>query len=174
MKIDGQNRKQTLDYIAASMKAILPTIPLDYQFLDEALQKLYQKERQLGRMFTVFTGLAVLIALLGLLGLASYNVVRRAKEISIRKVLGASASGIIRMLFKDYLRLIIVALVFAIPMAYYLMQRWLDNFAYRINLAWHWQLFALIGLVALILPLIIISLQSIRSARANPAEQLRT
>ncbi|MEO0340631.1 MAG: FtsX-like permease family protein, partial [Bacteroidota bacterium] len=174
VKVDGQNMKQTLDHIAGSMKSIIPAIPFEYQFLDEALQKLYRKEQQLGRMFSVFTGLAVLIALLGLLGLASYNVVRRAKEISIRKVLGASAAGIIRMLFRDYLRLIILALALATPLAFYLMQGWLDNFAYRIDLAKHWLLFVLIGLAAVVLPLTIIGLQSLRTARANPADKLRS
>ncbi|MEO0340021.1 MAG: FtsX-like permease family protein, partial [Bacteroidota bacterium] len=174
LKVDGQNMQSTLAYIDNTLKEVFPTIPMEYQFLDEALQQLYQKEQRLGKMFSIFTGLAVLISILGLLGIASYNVVRRAKEISIRKVLGATATGIIQMLFKDYLKLVLIALVFATPLAYYLMSRWLEGFAYRIELAWHWPLFVLIGMAALILPLVIISLQSIRSARANPADQLRT
>ncbi|GAB5552360.1 MAG: ABC transporter permease [Saprospiraceae bacterium] len=173
LKVDGQNIESTINYLQSTMKSIVPTLPFEYQFLDEALVQMYIKERRLGRMFSLFTGLAVLISILGLLGLASYNVVRRSKEISIRKVLGASAISIVRMLFKDYFKLIVLALCIATPLSYYLMQRWLESFAYRITLAWQWQIYLVIGLAALILPLIIIGLQSIRSVLANPADNLK-
>ncbi|MEM6378223.1 MAG: FtsX-like permease family protein, partial [Bacteroidota bacterium] len=174
IKVKGQNMESTIKSVQNTIKSIFPSIPFEYQFLDEALAQMYIKDQRLGKVFNLFTGLALLISMLGLLGLAAYNVVRRAKEISIRKVLGASAVGIIQMLFRDYLKLIIVALCIALPIAYYLMQRWLESFAYRIVLSGHWPIFILIGLCALILPIIIIVLQSIRAASANPADNLRT
>ena len=144
---------------------------MEYQFFDEALNKMYVKERRLGRMFRIFTGLALLISLLGLLGLAYYNVIRRAKEISIRKVLGANAVNIIQLLSNDFVKLILLALIIATPLAYYMMQRWLESFVYRINLSW--TTFALIGVIALILPVVVIGIQSLRSAQANPVDNLR-
>ncbi|MEL7120132.1 MAG: FtsX-like permease family protein [Bacteroidota bacterium] len=171
LKVDGQSMESTLNYMQNSLKSILPSIPLEYQFFDEALNKMYVKERRLGRMFRIFTGLALLISLLGLLGLAYYNVIRRAKEISIRKVLGANTVNIIQLLSNDFVKLILLALVIATPLAYYMMQRWLESFVYRINLSW--TTFALIGVIALILPVVVIGLQSMRSAQANPVDNLR-
>ena len=147
-------------------------VPFAYHFLDEELAQLYESESRTGKMFGVFAMLAILVACIGLMGLSAFIAQQKRKEIGVRKVLGASALGIIQLLSKDFMKLILLALFIATPLAYYLMQRWLESFAYRITMSW--STFVWISLIALVLPIVVIGLQSLRSAQANPVDNLRT
>ena len=123
-------------------------------------------------MFLYFSLLAILISSLGLLALASYSTLQRTKEIGIRKVLGASVIGIVNLLSKDFLKLVLIAAIIAFPIAWYTMNKWLQNFAYKINISW-W-VFAIAGMLAILISLITISFQAIKAAIANPVKSLRT
>jgi putative ABC transport system permease protein len=161
--------------IAATQKVwnkYFPADPLNYFFLDEAFNEQYKSDTLFGKVFGVFAFLAILIACFGLLGLSAYNVLQRAKEIGIRKVLGASVQNILVMLSKDFLKLILVALVLAIPVAWFIMHEWLQDFAYRISIAW-W-VFVLAGLISLTIALLVIILQALKAAVENPVKSLRT
>ena len=145
--------------------------PLQYSFLDQDFEAMFQWEQQLGRLFTLFTGLTIFVACLGLLGLAAYTVERRTKEIGIRKVLGASVTAIVALLSQDFVKLVLIALLVAIPVGYYVMQRWLQDFAYRTDISYG--VFLVAGASALLIALLTISFQSIRAALANPVDSLR-
>jgi len=144
----------------------------EYSFMDQDFDKLYRSEQRTGTIFMVFTGLAIAIACLGLFGLAAYAAEQRTKEIGIRKVLGASIPNIAGMLSKDFIKLVFIAIVISSPIAWYLMQKWLQDFAYRVN--FHWWIIALAGVAAILIALITISFQSIKAAIANPVESLRS
>jgi putative ABC transport system permease protein len=171
IKVRTGEVENTLVSIQKTIQGILPQIPFEYRFMDEAYERLYQSEKRLGQAFNIFTSLALFIACIGLLGLVSQQVLQRTKEIGIRKVLGASVPGIVFLLSKDFLKLVLLALVIAVPLAWYAMSRWLQDFAYRIDLDW-W-IFALTGIVALFIALVTISFQSIKAALANPVKSLR-
>jgi putative ABC transport system permease protein len=149
-----------------------PVAPFDYYFLDDAYDKLYNKEERLSRLFNGFTGLTLLVASMGLLGLITFSIESRTKEIGIRKVLGASVTSIVTLLSKDFLRLVLLAMVLASPIAWYAMNRWLEDFAYKIDISW-W-IFALAGGLAIFIALLTVSFQSIRAALANPVKSLRS
>ncbi|MPR35191.1 ABC transporter permease [Salmonirosea aquatica] len=146
--------------------------PFEYSFLDERFNTIYQSEQRLSRLVGIFAGLAVLIACLGLFGLAALTTHQRTKEIGVRKVLGASITSVVVLLSKDFLRLVILALIIASPLAWYAMSRWLQGFAYRIDLAWWY--FALAGLLAVGIALLTVSFQSVRAALMNPVKSLRS
>ena len=146
--------------------------PFSYGFVDEDLQKLYLAEQRMGKLFNVFSVLSVIISCLGLFGLATFTTQRRVKEIGVRKVMGASEAGIVAMLTKDFIRLVVFALVIAFPVAWWAMNKWLDNFFYRINIGW-W-VFALTGCAALVIAFLTVSYQSIKAAMANPIKSLKT
>lgn len=146
--------------------------PFEYAFLDEDFQKTYKEDRQMATLIGSFTGIAILISCLGLFGLATFAAEQRTKEIGIRKVLGASVTGITSLLAKDFLKLVFIAILIACPLAWWLMQKWLDNFAYRIEVEW-W-MFALAGLTALVIAFLTVSFQSIRAALSNPVKSLRS
>ncbi|MEL6945379.1 MAG: FtsX-like permease family protein, partial [Bacteroidota bacterium] len=148
-----------------------PENTFNYSFLDSNYQALYEAEGKVATLSKYFSSLAILISCLGLLGLVLFTAERRQKEISIRKVLGASISNIVGLLSKDFLRLIIVALIIAIPVAYYSMQQWLSNFAYHVEIKW-W-VFALAGISTICIAVLTISFQSVRAALVNPVESLR-
>jgi putative ABC transport system permease protein len=161
--------------IAAIEKAWKKTYPegiFDFKFLDEEIDAFYKAEIRLYALFKVFAGLAMLISCLGLWGLASFAAQQRTKEIGIRKVLGASVTGIAALLSKDFLKLVLIAIVIASPIAWYLMHKWLQDFAYRISIGW-W-VFALVGFVAVLIALLTVSFQAIKAAVANPVKSLRT
>lgn len=145
--------------------------PLDYQFVDESFGAMYKEEQKLSSMLWVFAILAIFIACIGAFGLATYAIEQKRKEIGIRKILGASVTSIVKLLSKDFLILVVIALVLASPIAWYTMNQWLADFAYRINIEW-W-MFALSGLIALLIAGLTIGGQSIRAALANPVEALR-
>jgi len=174
IKIAGNkdNITTALAHLEKTWKTYLPEVPFDYNFLDEKFQQLYQSEERQGTLFTVFSGIAIFIACLGLLGLSSFSISQRIKEIGIRKVLGASTTGLVRLLSVDFLRLIALAALIAFPIAWYAMHNWLSDFAYRISIQW-W-VFGLAGLLATIVALVTISFQALKAALANPVKSLRT
>ena len=171
IKVETADAKGTLAAIQAAWGAHFPNDPFQYFFLDESFNKQYQADIQFGRVFTLFALLAILVACLGLLGLASYQIVQRTKEIGVRKVLGASTAGLVQLLSLDFLKLIVIALALATPLAWYLMEHWLDNFAYRIQIGW-W-VFALAGALAIGIAFLTVSVQSLKAALANPVHSLR-
>jgi putative ABC transport system permease protein len=152
-------------------KEFVPNVPLEYSFLDQDYQKLYDGERRVAQIFFAFSILAIVIACLGLFGLASFMAEQRTKEIGVRKVLGATVAGIVGLLSKDFVKLVLVAFAVATPLAYFAMQRWLQDFAYRIDIGW-W-VFAFAGGIALVIALLTVSYQAIKAALANPVEALR-
>lgn len=146
--------------------------PFEYAFLDEHFTRLYQTDTKFQSLFSYLTLLAVLIACLGLLGLSMFTASARTKEIGIRRVLGATVAGTVTMLSADFLKLVLLAIVVASPIAYYFMHYWLQSFAYRINIS-SW-VFIIAGITAIIIALVTVSFQAIKAAIANPVKSLRT
>ena len=171
VKLVMENLDKTIALLKDKWKQYFPGIPFDYFFLDESFNRNYRSEQIFRRVFTLFTGLTVLIACMGLFALASLNAVQRTKEIGIRKAMGASASAIYSLLSKEFLRLVLFASVFAIPLTYFQMNKWLGNFAYRIRIEW-WFFAASWALVSAVV-LLTVSLQTLRAAGANPVNALR-
>jgi putative ABC transport system permease protein len=150
----------------------VPHRPFEYHFLDDTYNTLYHTERQTSRIFTTFAGLAIILACLGLFALAAYTTVQRAKEIGIRKVLGADAVQIVLLVTRDSLGQVVLASLIAFPIAWYFMNRWLQSFAYRIQISWLVFAWAALGTAAVALASI--GYQAIKAARANPIESLRS
>ena len=148
------------------------TEPFDYSFLNKDFQKNYDAENKLSEIVGDFTFIAILISCLGLFGLATFSAEQRIKEIGVRKVLGASVTGIVALVSKDFLKLIAIAVVIASPIAWFVMNKWLQSFAYRTNIGW--EVFAVTTLLALLIALLTISFQAIRAAIANPVKSLRS
>jgi putative ABC transport system permease protein len=172
VRYNTQNLNQLLAQIQNVFKNDLPNTAFDYQFLDTHIQNLYASEQHTANTAIVFSLLAIFIACLGLFGLAAFTAEQRTKEIGIRKVLGASVSGITQLLTKDFLKLIVLAIVIASPIAWWLMNHWLLGFVYRIEIGW-W-VFIIAGIVAVLIALLTISFQAIKAATANPVKSLRT
>jgi putative ABC transport system permease protein len=163
----------TLEFLKQKWQEYRPNFPFQYSFIDERYEQLYQSEHRLGQIFGTFSLLAVFIACLGLFGLASYTAEQRTKEIGVRKVLGASLGNIVLLLSKEFARLVAVATLVSWPIAYYAMSRWLQEFAYRININHQSLTFLLAALLAFAIALITVSFQSIKAAMTNPVEALR-
>jgi len=161
-----------LEKMRAVWQKDLPGVPFEYAFLDAEVQKQYEAEITLSRIINVFTGMAILISCLGLFGLAAFSAEQRNKEIGIRKVLGASVASLVRLLSGDFLRLVAIAIVVATPIAWWIMNRWLQGFEFRTPLSW-W-MFALAGALAVLIALITVSFQAIRAAAADPVRSLRS
>jgi putative ABC transport system permease protein len=172
IKVSGANLPAVLSHIENTWKKFLPETPFEYTFLDENFDRLYKTEERQKTLFTTFACIAIFIACLGLFGLSAFAISQRIKEIGIRKVLGADVSTIVTLLSKDFMILVAVAFVIAGPIAYYFMNKWLQDFAYRIGMPW-WIFFAA-GIVAALIALITISFQAIKAAVANPVKSLRT
>ncbi|RYE26481.1 MAG: FtsX-like permease family protein, partial [Sphingobacteriaceae bacterium] len=172
IKISVNHQQEIINLIAQKWKNVYPQNAFEFHFLDEQLAAFYQKEEMIGKLITAGTLMAILISCLGLLGLISLMTVQRTKEIGIRKVLGASVAQITSLLSKDFLKLVLLALIIASPLAYFTMQKWLQYFAYRIQISW-W-VFALSGILAVVVALITISFQAIKAALANPVKSLRS
>ena len=146
--------------------------PFSYTFMDTDFNKIYTAEQRTGKLFITFAVFAIFIGCLGLFGLVTYAAEQRTKEIGVRKVLGASVSSIVAMLSKDFAKLVLIASVIAFPVAWWAMNKWLQSFAYRINISW-W-VFVIAGVSAILIALITVSFQAIKAAIANPVKSLRT
>jgi len=172
IKTQPGQTQQALASIETLCRSMNPAFPFVYSFVDSDFQKVYNSETIIGTLTTLFASLAIFIACLGLFGLAAFTAEQRTKEIGVRKVLGASVGSIVTLLSKDFLKLIIIALFIATPLAWWIMQQWLQGFAYKINMAW-W-MFALAGVLAIGIALLTISFQSIKAALMNPVKSLRS
>jgi len=171
VKIKAGGIPETIDFLRNQMKRFSPNYPFEYQFFDDVFEKVYKSEQRIGSIFSVFAMLTIFIACMGLFGLAVFSTERRTKEIGIRKVLGASVSGIILMLSKEFTKWVLAANIIAWPVAYFTMNRWLQNFAYRTDIRF-W-IFVFSTVIAFSIALFTVSFQAIKAARSNPAEVLR-
>lgn len=171
IKVNNANLSGTIEQVEKEWNALFPGNPFNFFFLDDHFEKQYKADVQFGRVFGLFAGLAIFIACLGLFGLASYMTMQRTKEVGVRKVLGASMSSILTLLSKDFIKLILFASVFAIPLSWWVMSQWLNSFAYQMNLAW-W-VFAVPAVTLLIIALVTVSFQTLKAALTNPVESLR-
>lgn len=172
VKLAGNQLPNTLQFLEQKWRTLVPDRPFSYEFMDEEFNKLYASETRTGRIFSVFAFLSIFLACLGLFGLSAYTTAQRTKEIGVRKVLGASVFSIVGLLSKDFLKLVLIAILIASPLAWWAMDKWLRDFAYRIDIEW-W-VFALAGLLAVGIALLTVSLQSIKAALMNPVKSLRS
>ena len=172
VKIDASHPKEALNYIQSVWTKMIPDLYFDYTFLDDHFAKMYQSDRQMSVVMSVLAALAILIACLGLFGLAAFTAQRRTKEIGIRKVVGASIFQVTVLLSKDFLKLVLISFIIASPIAWFGVNKWLQDFAYRVNVSvW---VFIIAGFAALFIALLTISFQSIKAAIVNPVKSLRT
>ena len=172
VKITPGSERETLARLSAFYEKFNPGFAFEYTFMDQDYQALYESERRVSVLSRFFAGLAILISCLGLLGLAVFTAEQRTKEIGIRKVLGASVAGITGLLAKDFLKLVVVAIVIASPLAYFFMDKWLSDFAYRVDIQW-WT-FVVAGLAAVTIAFLTVGFQSVKAALANPVKSLRS
>ena len=172
VKLTGSNISGTLAQIENKWKQFSTERPFDYSFLDETFARLYKAENRFQKVFTSLVVLGIIIACLGLLGLATFTAQQRVKEIGIRKVLGASIGSIVQLLSKDFLKLVFIAFIIALPVGWYATNKWLQDFAYRVDV--HWWVFVLAGIIAIVIAFITISFQTIKAALSNPVKNLRT
>jgi ABC-type antimicrobial peptide transport system permease subunit len=175
IKLESANPSQwqaTLKAVEKKWYQFYPPESFSFKFYDQTIEGMYEQEMHLAKLVNLATGIAIFISCLGLFGLAVLTAFQRTKEIGIRKVLGASVSRIVRLLSKEYLILVIVAIVLATPIAWWGMNKWLQDFAYRIELKW-W-MFVLAGIIGIVIALVTVSFQAIKAAVANPVESLRT
>jgi putative ABC transport system permease protein len=171
VRISGKDIPSTLAFLKSKWAEYRPDYPFDYRFLDDQLATLYVKDEKIGDVFGIFAVIAVLVACLGLFGLASFSVEQRRKEIGIRKVLGASISNVLKLISREFVALVLVANLIAWPAAYFIMNKWLNGFAYRVQI--NPLVFLFSGGVALIIAMLTVGWLSIKAATANPAESLR-
>jgi putative ABC transport system permease protein len=172
VKVQPGNVEKTIKTLEQAFVKLNPAYPFSYDFVDQDIAKLYRTEQRMGSIFNTFALLSIFISCLGLFGLAAYVAERRTKEVGIRKVLGASVTSLISLLSKDFLKLVLLANLIAWPLAWYVMNRWLEGFAYHINISW-WT-FAAAGITALLIALLTVSSQAIKAALTNPVKSLRT
>lgn len=172
LRLDGENMESTIGFIETTYQDFFPGNIFEYAFVNETFQRLYETDRRFSRILTFFTLLTVLIACLGLFGLATYMTLLRTKEIGVRKVLGASVSSLLLLLSKDFLKLVLLALFIAIPIAWFFSKQWLMEFPYRVTIEW-W-MFAIAGLMAIVVAFLAVSAQSVKVAMANPVKSIRS
>jgi putative ABC transport system permease protein len=170
-KIASEDIPATLAFIDLKLKEFVPEFPFELRFLEEDIDRLYKTEKRIGSLVKYGTFLAVFVACLGLFGLASFSAEQRTKEIGVRKVLGASVSGIVFLFTKEFSRWVLLANVIAWPVSYFVMWKWMQGFAYRIPL--EWEVFVLSAGLALMIALLTVSYQAIKTATSNPADSLR-
>ncbi len=168
---DRAQWKQAFTVMEQEWKTIYPNAPFEYRFNDERIKELYESEYRMSKLIGLATGVTILVSCLGLFGLATLTAFQRTKEIGIRKVLGATVAGIVGLLSTDFVKLVCLAIVIASPIAWWAMNKWLADFAYRIDIQW-W-MFAVAGLAAVVIALLTVSWQAIRAAVANPVKSLR-
>jgi putative ABC transport system permease protein len=171
VKFNTANLRESMAAIEKEWKELFPGNPFVSFFLDDHYNQQYQADQQFGKIFGVFSALAIFIACLGLFGLSSLTVIQRTKEIGVRKVLGASVPSLLSLISKDYIVLMLIAIVAAVPLAFWVMNGWLEDFAYRISLSW-W-IFAVPSAVVIIIALTTVSIHTLRAARTNPTKALR-
>ena len=171
LKLISNDFSKTLNELESIWNSLVPHRPFDTRFVDQNFNVQYEEDARFGMIFSIFSGLAIFVACLGLFGLTIYSTAQRNKEIGVRKVLGASATRIVALLSKDFLTLFIVALIIAVPLSWYVMNSWLDGFAYRISLGF--EVFAISSLVTLIIAFATMSFKTVNAALANPVESLR-
>jgi len=172
VKLSGQHLQQTISFLETNWKALVPERPFEYRFMDDDYNKLYNAEIRLGKVMNIFSTIAILLACLGLFGLSSYAAQQRIKEIGIRKVLGASVTNIIIALSKDFIRLTVIAISIAIPVAWWATAKWLQDFSYRTNI--HWSIYVMAAVATILFTVLTVSFQAIKAAMANPVKSLRT
>ena len=172
LKIDVSHIDEAVNQLKKTWNDLASSVPLQYSFVDAEIAKQYGNELKMEGIFYGFSALSLLIACLGLFGLSTFVVERKTKEIGIRKVLGANVSGIVGLLSKDFLKLVLIAILIATPLAWFFMNNWLQDFSYRIQISW-W-VFVAAGIVAIVIALITVSIQSIKAAIVNPVKSLRT
>ncbi len=172
MATDADHIDEAIDHLTKEWRNAVPEVPLQYSFVDEKIAEQYGTEQKMEDIFYGFSGLALLIACLGLFGLSIFVVERKIKEIGIRKVLGSSISGIVGLLSKDFLKLVLLSALIATPVAWYFMNNWLKDFAYRIQISW-W-IFPVAGLCAVVIAILTISIKTVKAALANPVKSLRS
>jgi putative ABC transport system permease protein len=172
VKVNGNKAAEAISFIQSAWKNLFPDHPFEYQFLDDHFKEVYRTDAQITQMVGILAALAILISCLGLFGLASYSAERRIKEIGVRKVLGASISSIVNLLSRHFIKLVLIANLIAWPLAWFTVNRWMQDYAYRLPMSW-W-VFALSGIVALLIALVTVSLLAAKAARANPVESLRS
>ncbi len=171
VRILPQDVSATLSFLENTWQSFVPERPFQYSFLDESFARLYKSDQRFQQVWNVFAGLAIFVACLGLFGLTALSTTQRTKEIAVRKVLGASAGTVVGLISKDFIRLVLVSIIVAWPVSWYAMNKWLQNFAFRIEIGW-W-VFVLTGGLALVIALLTVSTQAVRAALANPVESLR-
>lgn len=171
IKFNTANIKQSLFHFEEAWKTIFPGNPFTHFFLDDHYNQQYQADQQFGKVFAIFSSLAIFIACLGLFGLSSLTAIQRTKEIGVRKVLGASVPSILRLVTKDYIILMVAAIILSVPLAWSIMNQWLSDFANRISLSW-W-IFALPSFAVIAIALLTVSIHTLKAARTNPAKSLR-
>ncbi len=172
VRVGAKNASAGLNSIEKVWKKYIPGSPLEYSFLDDTFNNLYKEDQQSSFLVLVFAIIAVAISALGLFSLAAFAAEQRTKEIGIRKVLGATVAGIATLLSKDFVKLVCIAILIASPVAWWAMNKWIQNFAYRINISW-W-IFLTAGFIAVMIALVTVSFQAIKAAMANPVKSLRT
>ena len=172
VKTDAAQASKTIGLVKAEWNKFFPGNTFEYFFLDDHFNDQYKADQRFGQVFGLFTGLAILVACMGLFGLASFTTLQRTKEIGIRKVLGASVISILKLLYREFAFLLLIAFVIAIPLAWFTTSNWLQGYAFRINIHWLYFVFPFIFMVAI--ALITVSFQSIKAAIANPVKSLRT
>jgi len=168
----SNNLQTILSQIENQWKQVYPDQPFNYSFLDDDIARLYEKEQQAATLMNAVMMITIFISCMGVFGLAMFSAHIRTKEIGIRKVLGATVTSITAMLSKEFVLLVLIATIISSPIAWYFMDQWLQDFAYRIQISW-W-VFAVSGLAAMVIALVTVSFQAIKAARANPIDSLRT
>ena len=164
--------RDALQKVEAVIKKFDASAPFNYEFLDDDYAGMFSQEERIGTLATVFSSLAILISCIGLFGLASFATIQRAREIGIRKVLGASVFGLWKMLLKDFLLLVVAAIVLGIPIAWFLSLKWLQQYEYRTDLSW--MIFLLTGVIAISITIVTVSFETLRAALANPVRALKS
>lgn len=167
-----QDNCKNLKIVETILKRYNPEYPFEYHFIDEEYAKKFNDEQRTASLASLFAALTIFISCLGLFGLATYMAENRIKEIGVRKVLGASVANITVLLSKDFLKLVIISIVVASPVAWWAMNKWLQNYPYRVDIKW-W-VFAWAGLLSIIIAIVTVSFQAIRAALSNPVNSLRT
>jgi putative ABC transport system permease protein len=170
--VSSENYKSVVSKMQNIWQKNLPGTPFEYSFLDQEVQKQYEAEISLSQIINSFTLMAILISCLGLFGLAAFSAEQRQKEIGIRKVLGASVTGVVALLSKEFIKLVTISFIIATPIAWWAMNKWLQAFAYKVTISW-W-MFAIAGVMSILIALFTVSFQAIKAALVNPVKSLKS